>query len=190
MLDFPEDLFRRRDAFAGQTSIRVISHRETAIQVDEDFRARIIAMSDESLLAIIEHNPDDYVPEALLIVGEEVTRRGGIEFLKQKVLQTPAVSQIASAPGEFPPEIADQSDEIVARLKKLYPLFVVAAYVVFEYIIGGSLWLYWMCVFAMIGFWIRVMIKARRLTPEEEYKEIAEELAKQLSEDKSMNDQE
>ncbi|HEY6951710.1 MAG TPA: hypothetical protein VI758_04845 [Bacteroidota bacterium] len=159
--------------------------------MDKDFRARVSAMSDESLLAIVEHKPDDYVSEALLIVNEEVARRGGVEFLKQKVLRSPAVSKTPSVSGELQPEMRDQSNEIIDRLKKLYPLLVIAAYFVFEYIIGGSLWLYWMCVFAMIGFWIRVMIKARTLTPEEEYKEIAEELAKHPeSEDRPMNDQE
>jgi hypothetical protein len=88
------------------------------------------------------------------------------------------------------PEIPDQSNEIVARLKKFYWVPVLVAYGLFLYVIRGSLWFYWLCVFAMIAFWIRVLINARKLTLEEEYAEIAREMAKHPPNDeKPLNDQ-
>jgi hypothetical protein len=64
------------------------------------------------------------------------------------------------------------------------------AYGLFLYVIRGSLWLYWLCVFAMIAFWIRVLINARKLTPEEEYAEIAKEMEKHPPKDSPTSEDE
>jgi hypothetical protein len=147
--------------------------------VEQDLRARIAAMSDESLLAIIENKSSEYTPDALALVIAEISSRGGIEFLKQKVVQSPPFSTDDRVQEESPPEKSDPSDEIQARLKRFYWLFVLVAYGLFMYVVDGSLWVYWLCVFVMIGFWVRVMIRARTRTPEEEYSEIAREMEKQ-----------
>lgn len=160
------------------TSVDETPNQETTGPVDQDLRRRITAMSDESLLAIVESKSVDYTTEALEIANAEIAGRGGIEILRKKVLQSHAESPDTSLQKAHSPEIPSQSNEIVARLKKFYGVLVFAAYVLFMLVIGGSLWLYWLCVFVMIAFWIRVMINARRLTPEEEYAENVREMAK------------
>ncbi len=146
--------------------------------MDPDLRACLRAMSDESLLAIVENKSDEYTPDAVALTNEEISRRGGIEVLKQKVLQSPAIPPDTRPQDTRTPEIPDQSNEIVARLKRFYWVLVLAGYGLFVYVIRGSLWFYWLCVFVMIAFWIRVLINARKLTVEEEYAEIAKEMAK------------
>jgi hypothetical protein len=135
-------------------------------------------MSDESLLAIVENKSDEYTPDALALTNEEISRRGGIESLMQRVQQSREEKQDSPPQETHRPQIPDQSNEVVARLKRFYWVPVVVAYGLFLYVIRGSLWLYWLCVFAMIAFWIRVLINARKLTPEEEYAEIAKEMEK------------
>jgi hypothetical protein len=158
--------------------------------VEQDLKARIAAMSDESLLAIIEIRSGEYTSDALAFADEEASRRGGIEFLKQKIQQSHLVPSGSGTQTARPSETPDQSSEILARLKKFYWVFILAAYGLFMYVLDGSLWVYWLCVFVMIGFWIRVMIRARTRTPEEEYTEIAEEMKKQQADvDKPLHDQ-
>lgn len=135
-------------------------------------------MSDWSLIAILENASDEYTPEALAIAREEATTRGGIEFLKEKIFRLHPGTIDTVRQGKVPTEIPGQSNEILDRLKRFYHVIVLAAYIVFELIIGGSLWFYWLCVFVMIAFWVRVLIRARRLTPEEEYADIAREIAR------------
>jgi hypothetical protein len=147
--------------------------------VEQDLKTRIAAMSDESLLTIIEDKSAEYTSDALAFADEEASRRGGIEFLNQKIQQSHPVPSDSGTQTARPSEIPDQSSEILARLKKFYWVFVLTAYGLFMYVLDGSLWVYWLCVFVMIGFWIRVMIRARTRTPEEEYAEIARETEKQ-----------
>ncbi len=153
----------------------------------------ITSMPDESLLAILENTTQEYTPEALAFANEEVSRRGGIELLKEKVQQTLVKQSDLHSQHQLPIDSTDSSTEVAARLKKFYWIPVLAAYIVFVYVIRESLWLYWLCVFVMIAFWIRVFINARKLTPEEEYAEIAKEMAKhpetESSGDKPAEDQ-
>jgi hypothetical protein len=134
-------------------------------------------MPDESLLAILENAPQEYTPEALAFANEEVSRRGGMELLKERVQQIHVAQSDVHTQRELPSVITDSTNEVAARLKKFYWIPVLAAYAFFMYIIRESLWFYWLCVFVMLAFWIRVLINARKLTPEEEYAEIAREMA-------------
>jgi hypothetical protein len=155
--------------------------------VDQHLKAQIVSMSDETLIAIVENNSDEYTPDALAFARKEVSRRGGIEFLKERLLQ---VRDLPPAEISQEPETsADDSGEIGNRLKKSYWVFVLAAYILFIYVIRGSLWVYWLCVFVMIAFWIKIFINAKKLTPEEEYAEIAKEMAKHPpKDDQHLND--
>ena len=135
-------------------------------------------MSDESLLAIVENKPDDYTADALAFVEEAIASRGGVVALKQRVRQSHPESSESHSHELHPARLAAPPNEIVARLKRFYLMIVFAAYDLFMLAMGGSLWFYWLCVFAMIASFIRVLIRARRLTVEEEYEEIAREMAK------------
>ena len=146
--------------------------------MSKPLKERLTAMSDEALLTIIENKPDDYTADTLAIVEKEIAARGGLEVLKQNVQHSifePTESHHREVNPHEPPS---QSNELVTRLKKFYLLLVLAAYVLFSLVIHWSLWFYWLCVFAMIAFYIRVLINARRLTPDEEYEEIAREKAR------------
>ena len=134
-------------------------------------------MPDESLLAVAANTTEEYTPDAVALANEEIVRRGGIEFLNRRVAQHHVIPEVGGSQEVRPPEIPDQSDDVFSRLKRFYWVFVCVAYGLFVYVIRGSLWLYWLLVFAMIAFWIGVWIRSRRLTPEEEYAEIAKDLA-------------
>jgi hypothetical protein len=146
--------------------------------MDKNLKERLSAMPDETLLSIMENKPDDYTAGAIALVEEEIFARGGLEVLKRKVRQFRSESPESRHPETQPPELHAESNELLDRLKKFYLVLVFVAYVLFLYVIRGSLWFYWFCVFGLIAFFIRVLIRARRLTPEEEYEEIAKEIAK------------
>jgi hypothetical protein len=156
--------------------------------MDKNLKERLSAMPDETLLSIIENKPDDYTADALAFVKEELSARGGLEVLKQKVQQSRSESQESRHPETHPPELHAESNELLDRMKKFYLVLVFVAYVLFLYVIRGSLWFYWFCVFGLIAFFIRVLIRARRLTPEEEYEEIAKEMAKKTGSSTSRED--
>ena len=135
-------------------------------------------MPDEALIAIVEKISEEYTPDALAFAYEEIERRGGMDVLKERVGQAGPSRSAEQVANRDVPQLAEASNDLLDRIKKFYWVFVTAGYGVFEWIVGGSWWFYWLCLFVMIGFWIRVWIRARTLTPDEEYAEIAREEAK------------
>ncbi len=132
--------------------------------IDETLKARLAILSDEVLLQIVEKKSDEYTPEAMAFVTEEVTHRGGLEDLRKKV-------EHAKEPGTPGSEKKPLSKEALALMKRSYIVLVIVCYGLFMYVINASLWFYWILLFALIASLFAVLFRPR-FDPEQEIKEL------------------
>ena len=122
--------------------------------IDQSLKDRISALPDEAIVRMIEGAAEEYTPDAIECVKEELLRRGGIEALKLKVAER-AASGIQA-------EEESSSQETSHTLRILYPIVVFVAYGLFMYAIDASLWLYWLGLFAFIGSLFTVLFIRRK----------------------------
>ena len=125
----------------------------------------------------MEGQSESYTPEAIAFASGEITKRGGIEALKQEVERSESKKSGSQDQEEHPSNQSPESDEILVRLKRLYPLLVLVAYGLFMYVINASFWFYWLCLFAFLGALFAVLFIGREITLEEEGKENAGSVA-------------
>jgi hypothetical protein len=138
---------------------------------DQQLRDRLPYLSDEEILAMVQTRPEEYTPEALAVINEEVVKRGGLQSLKEKAGKSRSEDQTTQGgTSTLPPELQD-SNEIAAKLRRLYPLYVAAAYGLFMYAINGSLWFYWLLLFALIAAFFAVLFRPP-FNPQDEIKEL------------------
>ncbi len=138
---------------------------------DERLNNRLALLTDESLVEMAERKSNEYTPEALRSINEEVARRGGLEYLKKKV-------QAAQEQGVRPADVSEDSARRLAMIKRWYPFLVVLAYTFFMYAIKASLWLYWLMLFALIAWLLAVLFKPP-YKPQDEIRELLEKAAAQ-----------
>ena len=149
------------------------------VSIDQQLKDRIASLPDEALLRILEGQGELYTPEAIAFANEVIEKRGGIEVLKQKPEHSESTKSGSHDQEEHPSNESSESEEILVRLKKLYPLFVLAAYGLFMYVINASFWFYWLCLFAFLGSLFAVLFIRREMKSEEEGKEIAGGMAQE-----------
>lgn len=143
------------------------------VTIDQQLKDQIASLPDKTLLHILEGQSDSYTPEAIAFASEEIAKRGGIEVLKQEVERSESKKSGSDVQAEHPSNESPESDEILVRLKKLYPLLVLVAYGLFMYVINASFWFYWLCLFAFLGALFAVLFVSREITLEEEGKEVS-----------------
>lgn len=143
------------------------------VTIDQQLKDQIASLPDRILLHILEGQSDSYTPEAIASASEEIAKRGGIEVLKQELERSESKKSGSDVQAEHPSNESPESDEILVRLKKMYPLLVLVAYGLFMYVINASFWFYWLCLFAFLGALFAVLFVSREITLEEEGKEVS-----------------
>jgi hypothetical protein len=149
------------------------------IPIDQQLKDRIVSLPDVALLRILESHTELYTPEAIAFATEEIEKRGGIEVLKQKVESSKSMKSVSRGQEEHPSKESPESEEILVKLKILYPLFVLVAYGLFVYVFDASFWFYWLCLFSFFGSLFAVLFMRRETKWEEESKEIAGGMARE-----------
>jgi hypothetical protein len=125
-------------------------------ELDPHFVERLASLTDDALLAIARTAHDQFTPEALAFVNEEVLRRGGLDALSERV----SAAEKQNAP----------NDETV-RLKRFLLVAVIAACGLFILALNGSSWFYWICLFALIAALFAVLFNPP-VNPEIEVKDL------------------
>ena len=124
---------------------------------------RLALISDQALLEMVEKKPDVYTREAGEMIEAEVSRRGGMEALKERVKTAQKVSP--------------SGDEQLVRWR----VFLVAVFTgcgLLIYLLHGSYWFYWVCLFALIAAWFGVLFLPRH-SPDDELKEMLTKAAQE-----------
>ena len=135
----------------------------------QQLKEKLSLVRDEVLLRIAEGTQSEYTPEARTIIEAEVSKRGGVEALKERVDQS---------------EKPEQSNEDLVRRRKFFIVAMIAACGLFIFVLNGSSWFYWVCLFALVAALFAVLFNPP-VNPEEEIKEMLQKGGSSTSTTKS-----
>ncbi len=138
--------------------IQEVSTQPSTHNTHQQLRQKLALLRDDALLRISESTQSEYTPEARTIIDAEVSLRGGLEALKERV-------SLAEKTG--------QSKEELARLRRFFIVAIIAACALFIFALNGSSWFYWICLFALIAALFGVLLSPRP-NPEDEIEELLE----------------
>ena len=133
---------------------------------------RLALISDAALLEMVGKGSDEYTREARAMIDAEVSRRGGIDALKEKTKGA---------------ETSQPAGEDRTTVRRVFLVAVFAACALVIYLLDGSFWFYWVCLFALIASWFGVLFLPRH-NPEDELNEMLSKAAQEQGTEDNESD--